>query len=351
MGRATNRVFYAALSQAVDDSITSPEDWRPGSFVGQALIRLRTRTEGRPYAAAVQQLAARIHNCTNGNQAWLQEQLADMFVLYEEGHLGTIAVLLTNQPVADYFPNFLDRYRELFGVDPPPMPELGAFAPVVPLPETHANPDIARLFREMSRLGLEPRTLSQALFQIPDDVVDPNLNRLQNARSVGDTVRNHLISQNLNQLPRQQQSRLPDNLANIDWDRIDVADIPPGELYDKVVDFVRNANRLYGHYGKARHPLMSPQVWLSQQTYFRALVAMTGRRGQTLPRDVMSFIRTNLLRRGVTASVPAATSTAPEATYANPELAGEQAGDLSAMAGIRPVATTITNRNQRQVQI
>ncbi len=343
MGRAVNRVIHAALSQAVDDGANDP---RARHFAAAVIRCINARCRGLDIEDRVNGKTLDLLGFgVLGVPAVAQVAIAELFVLYEERRIGGVPQLipLNNADTAGYFPNFRQRYNELFGCEPPSLSELGRYNPMV---ETPAENDMSGVIRRMEYLGLTPRLLEAALFQLTPEDIDHEATTFTTARDTSESIRRSIFNYNV-ALPRQRRSSLPANLANIQWDSTTVdSNLMPGALYDKVVDYVRNAGRLHSHYGP---PTMTPQAWLCRQPYFCALIAETGRRGQTLPRDVMSFIRSHLLKRGQspTTVVPAAT---PETTYADPALRSEQAADLAAMANVKPVYQP-PNRNARSVRL
>ena len=357
MGIAVNRVVHAALSQAFDDiaSGRQPNPTQTGVWVGSTLSRLNHQIRRRIADGNANKTRAieLINTVAFGPSDGAQPHLAEAFVIYENAPLGPVTGILVPPRLDDpqrYFPNYLQRHRDLFHEDPPQFHELGVDDPMqlVTLVARAAG-EMQDVEREMGRLGLTPRILQTALVQItPDDVSGEHLRSpVQRGMALGGALRDAITRYNINQLPRQRGLALPPNLCNINWNATEIT-LTPGDVYDKIVTYVRSAMRLFSHYGQSSG--LSQQAWLARQPYFCALLRAAGTRGLSLPRDVMSWLRTHVIKTPTGSTAPVVESTAAEDTYANRELLAEQAADLAALANLRPLRVP-THRRPRSINL
>lgn len=331
MCRESNRIVYAALSQAFDDLASGafgPALRRWIQPMLRSLIsRINRRSRNPTLATAILEDLRSARNTVNS--VWAQGRLAEAFVLFEEEELG----VNYHDSGGTAPPVWQPRYRELFDCDPPQIiteppqdgqnerfrRELAAparrptiedcFGPanddadddddgVVDLDQ--ALPEPVRLVNlQLRRLRIDWHDLRNALQHItPGDGDAARAESVRRQPDVTSPIRQGFASARLADaaiaMPSQRAQSLPHILVGVDLESMPSPTLPDEIVVAHLSAIARNVQRLYSR-RTVDSEERSRSRWLLGRQYYRELCGMCHRRGLTLPRDVLGIVRDTII--------------------------------------------------------
>lgn len=363
MCRDSNRVVYAAMSQAID--LVNEPHAEPWLVEAASDLLRRLHTVGgtsRQHYTALGVLVAIRDNIPHDDYS-RQELLALSFVYFENLNLGRNYLLHHH----GWTPRWANRYAELFDntrpvfdTDRPRVPSIDELFGNAAEDDDHGSDDnnyslprsipgaITRVQRELQRLRIGWSELLAALQHSTHAQLTQDPDTIRSQVSVTETVRQGFsssrLARNAATLPRQSAQPLPESLVGLDMAMTGGIDtVPDDRVAALLTAIARHKRRLF--VSRADTAATSETAWLRTRPLFRELCRIASARGIPLPRDVISVIRSTLQNGSAFQAGETPTAAPPEQPLSSSDR------EMLAAAANLVVDTSHPNRKRRSISI